>query len=56
MANKPSPTHIDGAAQQSSRGQGFPDNLEQVGGSLLQVIVLCYPSCKVLKALSGGAP
>lgn len=48
------PAHINGAGQQRPRAEGLPDDLEQTGRWLLQVIKLRDPTCEILKPLHRG--
>lgn len=47
-------THVDGAAQQRSSLQGLLDDLEQVGGGTLEVVVLSDATGEIFKSFSGG--
>lgn len=48
-------THIDGAAKERAFLECLLDDLEEVGGWLLQLIPLCNATSEVLEAFSGGA-
>lgn len=48
-------TNINGASQKRASVQGFPNDFEEVGIWLAQVMTLSNASSKVLKALGGAA-